>query len=92
MIEWKKIQEDAYIALYEQRESSESYNRALFDLESKLLSVTHTEFLRNSEPRLVPQDDVTYYSAKYGHWVTNPAYLGLEDIRVLSSLAEKYLK
>lgn len=92
MIEWKKIQEDAYIALYEQRESGESYNRALFDLESKLLSVTHTEFLRNNTARLVPQDDVTYYSAKYGHWVTNQAYLGLEDIRVLSSLAKKYLK
>lgn len=91
MIEWKKIQEDAYIVIYEQKESDESYNRALFDIESKLFSVTHTEFVRNNEPRLIPQNDSTYYSAKYGHWTTRHAYLGLEDLRVLSSLAEKYL-
>ena len=75
MIEWKLKSRDGYSAIYEQKESEDCYNTAYFDLASKLLHVTYTEFVRNNEPRFVPQDDVTYHSAKYGHWVTNPAYL-----------------
>ena len=94
MIEWKLKSKTDSMIIYEQKESDEYYNTAYFDLLSKTLHVTITEFVRHTECDFIPMDDDNEWirhSAKYGYWQTTPAYLGLESIRFLSQLAEQYL-
>lgn len=76
--------------VFEQKQSDECYNTAYFDLESKTIHVTTTEFIRHSDNNVIPME-ILDYSAKYGYWQTTPAYLGLVDIRFLAMLAEHYL-
>lgn len=90
MIEWKLKSKTDSMIIYEQRESDECYNTAYFDLLSRTLHVTWTEFIRHNDNKVIPME-ILDYSAKYGHWQTDIAYLGLEDIRLLSQLAEQYL-
>lgn len=90
MIEWKLKSKTDSMIVFEQKQSDECYNTAYFDLNSKTLHVTLTEFVRHSDNKVIPME-VLDYSAKYGYWQTTPAYLGLEDIRFLSELAEQYL-
>lgn len=92
MIEWKLKSKTDSMIVYEQRESDECYNTAYFDLLSKTLHVEMTEFIRHTDCNFNLMDnDFIRHSAKYGHWQTTPAYLGLEDIRLLLQLAEQYL-
>lgn len=90
MIEWKLKSKTDSIVMYEQEQSDECYNTAYFDLDSKTLKVTSSEFVRHDDSKVITME-ILDYSAKYGHWQTTPAYLGLEDIRFLSELAEQYL-
>ena len=90
MIECKLKSKTDSIIIFEQKQSDECYNTAYFDLLSKTLHVTLTEFVRHTDNDFIPMD-TTRHSAKYGHWQTAPAYLGLTDIRFLAMLAEHYL-
>ena len=90
MIEWKFKSKTDSMIIFEQKQSDECYNTAYFDLDSKTLHVTLTEFVRHTDNDFIPMD-TTRHSAKYGHWQTAPAYLGLTDIRFLAMLAEHYL-
>ena len=90
MIEWKLKSKTDSMIIFEQKQSDECYNTAYFDLLSKTLHVTLTEFVRHTDNGFIPMDN-TRHSAKYGHWKTAPAYLGLTDIRFLAMLAEHYL-
>ena len=90
MIEWKLKSKTDSMIIFEQKQSDECYNTAYFDLLSKTLHVTLTEFVRHTDNVFIPMD-TTRHSAKYGHWQTTPAYLGLTDIRFLAMLAEHYL-
>ena len=89
MIEWELKSKSDSMIVFEQKQSDECYNTAYFDLDSKTLHVTLTEFVRHTD-NFIPMD-TTRHSAKYGHWQTAPAYLGLTDIRFLAMLAEHYL-
>lgn len=90
MIEWKLKSKTDSMIIFEQKQSDECYNTAYFDLLSKTLHVTMSEFIRHSDNKVIPME-VLDYSAKYGHWQTTPAYLGLTDIRFLAMLADHYL-
>ena len=90
MIEWKLKSKTDSMIVFEQKQSDECYNTAYFDLDSKTLHVTLTEFVRHTDNGFIPMDN-TRHSAKYGRWKTSATYLGLQDIRVLSKLAEQYL-
>ena len=90
MIEWKLKSKTDSMIIFEQKQSDECYNTAYFDLLSKTLHVTLTEFVRHTDNDFIPMNN-TRHSAKYGHWQTAPAYLGLTDIRFLAMLAEHYL-
>ena len=90
MIEWEFKSKTDSMIVFEQKQSDECYNTAYFDLESKTIHVTMSEFIRHSDNKVIPME-VLDYSAKYGHWQTTPAYLGLQDIRFLAMLAEYYL-
>lgn len=90
MIEWKLKSKTDSMIIFEQKQSDECYNTAYFDLLSKTLHVTMSEFIRHSDNKVIPME-VLDYSAKYRHWQTTPAYLGLTDIRFLAMLADHYL-
>lgn len=89
MNKWEFKSKTDSMIIYEQRESDECYNTAYFDLESKTLHVTMSEFIRNDDNKVITIEDLDY-SAKYGYWKTTPSYLGLLDIRFLAMLAEHY--
>lgn len=90
MSEWQLKSKTNSMVIYEQKQSEECYNTAYFDLLSKTLHVTVAEFVRHDDNKVIPMERLDY-SAKYGHWQTSYTYLGLEDIRTLSQLAELYL-
>ena len=95
MIEWKFKSKSNSMIIFEQKLSDELIQTAYFDLLSKTLHVTTTEFIRKNDSVFIPMENETSefikHSAKYGHWQTTPAYLGLKDIRFLAMLAEHYL-
>ena len=90
MSNWEFKSKTDSMVVFEQKQSDECYNTAYFDLLSKTLHVTATEFIRHDNNKVIPME-ILDYSAKYGHWQTTTAYLGLEDIRFLGMLAEHYL-
>lgn len=95
MIEWKFKSKSNSMVIFEQKQSDEFIQTAYFDLLSKTLHVTTTEFTRKNDSVFIPMENETSefikHSAKYGYWQTTPAYLGLKDIRFLAMLAEHYL-
>lgn len=90
MSKWEFKSKTDSMIVFEQKQSDEFYNTAYFDLDSKTLHITLTEFIRHTDNGFIPMD-TTRHSAKYGHWQTTPAYLGLTDIRILAMLADHYL-
>ena len=91
MLKWELISETSSAISYMKGEKRSNY-AVHFNLETKNVYITYTEWISNGTKVSVPDNHSARWSAKYGHFQTFPPTLAMEDLEWIYSKAKELFK